>query len=295
MKCKPFLKWAGGKAQLIPELIKHLPQDFFTTTKTYIEPFLGGGAMLFWLLNQKQHPSHIIVNDVNFKLVDTYKALRDTPDELMRKLSSLANKYQFELDEVKRALWYYKVRSMFNASKGSLDKIRRAAFFIFLNRTCYNGLYRENSKGEFNVPFGRYINPTICDKTLLKRDSAALADVLLENTDFATGTIGCDNIKEETFVYLDPPYRPLNNTSSFCQYTKKGFDDGDQRRLAACCRRLDAQGVRWMLSNSSTDDGFFQELYKGFNIHHVHATRRVNSDADKRGALTELLITNYQD
>lgn len=290
---KPFVKWVGGKSQLLHELRSRLPSDFEKSITTYIEPFIGGGAFFFWILSHYTHLQRIIINDANEALINTYKVIRDNPDELIDILTTFKAQYQSLKDEGERQDYYYSKREEFNS--GDATPVERAAYLIFLNRTCFNGLYRVNAKGKFNVPHGRYKNPLICDPDTIQADSKVLANVEIYHGDFAAVLKEAD---EHSFVYFDPPYRPLSETSSFCSYCEGGFDDNEQRRLAARCRELDKIGVRWMLSNSDPkglcpEDNFFEDLYRGFNIKSVQASRMLNANPEKRGKLSELLISNY--
>lgn len=292
-QAKPFVKWVGGKTQILQELISRLPRDFNDSVTTYIEPFIGGGAFLFWLLSHNKKFKHIIINDANKDLINTYKVVRDTPEELITILMDIKNEYISLSDEDSRKSYYYTRRELFNSRKTS--NIEQAANLIFLNRTCFNGLYRVNAKGEFNVPHGRYSNPLICDTETIRADSMVLTKVEICNCDFAEMLNKAD---ENSFIYFDPPYRPLSETSSFCSYCEGGFDDNEQRRLAECCRELNNRGIRWLLSNSDPkglcpDDDFFVDLYKGFNIQSIQASRMLNANPNKRGKLSELLISNY--
>lgn len=295
VKAKPFLKWAGGKTQLLPTIEAFLPESFGREKKiTYIEPFVGGGAMLFFMLQKYPNINKAIINDINPHLVKTYKVLRDNPYHLIDVLTDLQDKFRTVGDFDAQKELYLSIRSRFNQEANT--DIEEAAYMIFLNRTCFNGLYRENSKGIFNVPFGKYSNPTICDKSLLIADSELLQKVEILNGDFArTG----DYVDGFTFFYFDPPYRPLDATSSFNSYVKEAFDDNEQLRLKEFYSYLSSEGCREMLSNSdckgrNANDDFFDKLYKDFYIERVYAKRSINANAAKRGTLTELLIRNYE-
>ena len=290
---KPFIKWVGGKSQLIPALISRLPHDLDYGSTTYVEPFVGGGAFFFWLSSHGLKFKKVILNDANTALVNTYRTIRDMPEMLIQALMEIKDEYMSIKSEDDRKAYYYTKRNEFNSGKNT--PLEHSARLIFLNRTCFNGLYRVNSKGCFNVPHGRYANPLICDPDTIRADSHALADVEIYNGDFAAALEALD---EHSFIYFDPPYRPLSETSSFCSYCEGGFDDDEQRRLAECCRTLDAKGARWLLSNSNPKgicpgDDFFERLYQGFHIHSVQASRMLNSNPDKRGKLSELLISNF--
>ena len=294
-KAKPFLKWAGGKTQLLPTINSFLPESFGREKDiTYIEPFVGGGAMLFFMLQKYPNIKKAIINDINPHLVKTYITIRDNPYSLIDTLTELQEKFRAAGDFEAQKELYLNIRSRFNQE--TLIDVEEAAYMIFLNRTCFNGLYRENSKGDFNVPFGRYSNPTICDESLLIADSELLQKVEILNGDFArTG----EYVDGYTFFYFDPPYRPLDATSSFNSYVKETFDDKEQIRLKEFYSFLSAEGCKEMLSNSdckgrNSEDVFFDELYQDFFIERVYAKRNINANASKRGTLTELLIRNYE-
>lgn len=296
VKAKPFLKWAGGKTQLLPTIDSFLPDSFRREKDiTYIEPFVGGGAMLFFMLQKYPNIKKAIINDINPHLVKTYTTIRDNPYSLIDTLTELQESFKTVGDFESQKELYLNIRSRFNQE--CLTDIEESAYMIFLNRTCFNGLYRENSKGGFNVPFGRYSNPTICDESLILADSELLQKVEILNGDFArTG----DYVDGYTFFYFDPPYRPLDATSSFNSYVKEAFDDNEQIRLKDFYYSLSLEGCREMLSNSdckgrNVEDVFFDELYKDFFIERVYAKRNINANASKRGTLTELLIRNYED
>lgn len=288
---KPFIKWVGGKSQLIEQLEALLPADFNRWEDvTYIEPFVGGGAMLFYMLQAHPNISRAIINDINPNLTACYKVVRNHPSELVNSLQAIQEKYSSLLTEESRKDFYLKMRDEYNSMP--LEPIRNATLFFFLNRTCFNGLYRENKSGLFNVPFGRYANPTICDPKTIYADSELLQKVEILTGDyqqvlpFAQG---------KTLFYFDPPYRPLNNTSSFNDYTKEAFNDLAQVRLKEFCDTVHASGYYFMLSNSDCPDGFFDDLYRQYTIERVWASRSVNANASKRGKLTEILVHNYKD
>ncbi|ADD01792.1 DNA adenine methylase [Thermoanaerobacter italicus Ab9] len=300
---KPFLKWAGGKTQLLDELCKRLPSSLIQSgeIERYVEPFVGGGAFFFFLKrNFKVKESFLI--DINKELIIGYKVIQNNVNELIDELSSMEEKY-LKLSEEQRKDFYYNIRDEYNRQKGNfdyvnynLDWVKRAAYLIFLNKTCFNGLYRLNKKGEFNVPFGKYKNPTICDVDNLIEVSKALENTEVICADFEESK---KYIHKNTLVYLDPPYRPLNNTSNFTSYNEDGFDDDDQRRLAQFFKEMDKRDAYLILSNSDpknedVDDNFFDELYAGFIIERVKAKRYINSNGDKRGDISELIIRNYE-
>lgn len=290
-QAKPFLKWVGGKTQLLPELEARLPEDFARTVRVYAETFVGGGALLFRLLSKGLRPERVVINDSNTDLANAWRVVQTRADDLLDELSRLAKEYRKLDGELARQAFYLGIRSCYNMRPPAVQEpnVGRAAQLIFLNRTCFNGLYRVNSRGAFNVPFGRYDNPGICDESTIWAASQALSGIEILSGDFAVAVERADS---GWFVYFDPPYRPISTTSAFCDYTQGGFSDAEQRRLAAVCRQLDAAGARWMLSNSDSPDGFFDELYKGFQIDRVQAGRAINAKGSGRGKISELIVTN---
>lgn len=278
MPIKPIMKWVGGKRELLPELRKHIPLSFDKEKNTYYEPFVGGGALLFDIL-----PYHGVINDSNEELINLYKVVKNDVDSLIKEVSS----YPYDKD------FYYSIRELDRGEDfpDSLSDIKRAARTIYLNKTCFNGLYRVNKKGQFNTPFGKYSNPTICKENDLKDVSSYFNDndISIMSGDFAQCV---KDAQEGDFVYLDPPYVPLNKTSSFTSYTKEGFKDCDQRRIKDIIDSLDDRGVYVLMSNSSSDDVF--DLYSpDYNVETVKVARKVNSKAHKRNKIDEFLIKNY--
>ena len=294
MCARPFIKWAGGKGQLLEQLDALLPNDFAQRENlVYVEPFAGGAAMLFHVLAKYPNIKRAVINDANSELVATYKAIKAKPEELIGRLSKLQEEYGKCATEELRQDMYLKLRDKFNSRKS--DQLEMASFFVFLNKTCFNGLYRVNSKGEFNVPFGKAKNPTICDADNMRALNKALQKVTILSGDFEDVM---KSVKGKAFVYFDPPYRPLTQSAAFTAYAKGGFNDEEQRRLAQFCRKLDRAGHQWILSNSDPhnidhSDDFFEELYQGFNIKRVTASRAINSKGDRRGKVAELVIRNY--
>lgn len=294
-KAKPFIKWVGGKGQLIEQLKDFLPADFAERENiTYIEPFVGGGAMLFYMLQTYPNIKSAVINDINPDLTSCYQVVRDTPTELIKSLNAIQAEYYALQTEEERKQFFLQQRERFNSK--SLSKIDNTTLFFFLNRTCFNGLYRVNKAGKFNVPFGRYASPTICDSTTIYADSE-----LLQKVDIMTGDFEetFTKIKGNTFFYFDPPYRPLSNTSSFNDYAKESFNDNAQIRLKLFCDRLNDIGINFMLSNSdckakNEEDNFFDALYGAYKIERVWASRSINSNPEKRGKLTEILVHNYE-
>jgi DNA adenine methylase len=292
-KARPFVKWAGGKTQLLDEINKVIPDYFRNNKFTYIEPFVGGGAVLFWILQEFSNVEEAIINDINSDLINAYKTIKEKVEDLIFTLKQLEKEYHsLENKLEKKKEYYYTKRKLFNSRQS--NNVTQTALFIFLNRTCFNGLYRVNRKNEFNVPIGNYKKPMICDEDNLRAVNKALQKVIILNGDFEETL---KFAKGNTLFYLDPPYKPLSKTSSFTSYAKDDFDDYDQIRLAQFCKKLDSFGYQWILSNSDIkgidpQNNFFDDLYKDFNIKRTYAKRYINSNPNKRGKLTELLITN---
>lgn len=313
---KPFLKWAGGKTQLLSEIRKFYPQNI----EKYCEPFVGGGAVLFDVITKFQ-PKEVLINDINPELTNTYTQIKTNVNSLLELLSDWQNEYQNSSPEKRKEI-FYKKRERFNelilgvptenggqAFRGSADALlpsatlraptilnadllEKAALMIYLNKTCFNGLYRVNAKGLFNVPSGVYKNPGICQKENLIAVSKAL-----QNVQIMTGSYTQTEsfIDKNTFVYIDPPYRPLTKTAAFTSYTKEGFDDSKQIELGNFVTRIHKNGTKVLLSNSdpknsNQDDNFFDDLYKDFNIQRVCANRMINSNSEGRGAITEIMV-----
>lgn len=272
---KPFLKWVGGKGGLLNQYNDLLPKTF----ETYYEPFLGGGAVFYHL-----NPSTAHLNDVNSKLINTYKAIKNSVKDLILVLEKIEVEY-IQMSEEERKKYYYDKRERFNFVGKSIEQ---SALLIFLNKTTFNGMYRENSKGEFNVPQGRYKNPKILDKDNLISVSKYLQNVSFTSTDYVSAV---STAKKNDFVYLDPPYHPLSATSSFTSYSKNNFTEQDQVNLRDLFVDLDSRECKVMLSNSSAD--LIKEIYKDFKQVSIQARRSINSKSTKRGNVTELAILNY--
>ena len=293
-KAKPFIKWVGGKSQLIAQLDMQLPADFGNWENvTYIEPFVGGGAMLFYMLQRYPNIEHAVINDINPDLVTCYRTVRDNPKQLIESLANIEMAYLALETEERRKDFFMAVRERYNEK--NLDPIENTTKFFFLNRTCFNGLYRVNKKGLFNVPFGKYSNPTICDPETILKDSELLQRVEILNGDFEATF---EHAKGNSLFYFDPPYRPLSDTSSFNDYAKEAFNDDAQIRLKEYCDRINEAGFHFMLSNSdckgkNENDNFFDVLYQAYQIERVWASRSINSNPSKRGKLTEILVHNY--
>lgn len=268
--CKPFLKWVGGKSQILDELIKRIPANF----KKYFEPFVGGGALFFAL-----QPQNATLSDVNPELINVYTQVRDNVEGLIKSLK----KHVYDEDH------FYSVRNLDRKdSFKNLSSVEKASRLIYLNKTCYNGLYRVNSKGEFNTPFGRYTNPTILDSANLRECSQALQNTIIRQCEF---NIIEEEISNNDFVYFDPPYVPLSSSASFTNYSKTGFNLEKQEELFRLCKKLDKKNVKFMLSNSKTP--FIERLYKDFKIDTILAARSINSNPLMRGGVCEVIIRNY--
>ncbi len=272
---RPFLKWAGGKNKLIQQYLLYFPQSY----RRYHEPFLGGGAIFFYL-----QPPQSFLADINIELVNVYRCVREQVEELIVLLEEHTTLHGQE--------HFYAVRSQLTTSDAWFldgNNLTRAARFIYLNKTCFNGLYRENSKGQFNVPIGSYEKPLICDPDAIRAASSALQSAQIDRSSF---DIVLDHAKDsDDFVYFDPPYYPLSATSKFTSYSRYSFNEPDQIRLKETFIELSNRGVNVMLSNS--DCPFIRDLFKDFNIHTIYAARNINCNTEKRGKITEVLVTSY--
>jgi len=269
----PIVKWVGGKRQLLPEIVKRIPNTF----SYYAEPFVGGGAVFFEL-----QPKKAIINDLNIELINLYKVIKYNVEELISDLSNHKNEkeYFYEIRKMDRDEGLYK----------KLSNVEKASRLLYLNKTCYNGLYRVNSKGQFNTPFGSYKNPNFNNKELLRELNKYFNDSQIEfySEDYS---MILNRLDSNSFVYLDPPYDPVSETSNFTSYSKTGFGQEEQIRLKEHCDQLNDQGIKFLLSNSSTP--FIMDLYGNYHIDIVYARRSVNSNAQKRGEVGEVLVTNY--
>ncbi len=290
---KPFIKWVGGKGQLLDELEK-LVLCNIGKVKKYAEPFVGGGALLFHLLSKYDLFEEIYISDINSELINAYIVIKNDVDNLLAKLNEMQMLF-LPIDENGRKYFYYTVRERFNSTTLTEETAtEKAAQFIFLNKTCFNGLYRVNRKGQFNVPMGAYKNPTICDDENLRNIHEALQNVTIVCGDYS---LSKSFIDKDTFVYLDPPYRPISETSAFTAYNSDAFDDEEQIRLSKFIDEINLSGAKIVLSNSdpknvNEDDNFFDDLYKNYKINRVEASRAINSKGNKRGKINELLICN---
>ena len=266
----PIVKWAGGKRQLIADLKNNLPKKF----NRYFEPFIGGGALFFNI-----QPKNAYISDINPELINLYQVIKNNAYELIEDLKQHKNTEEY----------FYEIRNIDRNSKyKKWSDIQKASRFIYMNRTCFNGLYRVNSKGEFNVPYGKYSNPRILDEVNLLNCSQLFQNTEIRHSDFSEIL---NNVQKGDFVYFDPPYAPLNETSSFTSYTKEGFGEDMQVKLKELCDELDNMGVHFMLSNSDTKG--INKLYKNYEIKKVFASRAINSVASKRGKISEVLVRNY--
>ncbi|MEI3436025.1 MAG: DNA adenine methylase [Clostridia bacterium] len=296
-RIKPFVKWAGGKGSLLNQLNNYYPLELKNgKIECYIEPFVGGGAVLIDIL-QNYDVKEAYAFDINIDLINSYNVIKNNVEELITNLKLLEKEY-LNLEKDDRKKYFYNIRKQYNSYRITKDEmsLQKAIEFIFLNRTCFNGLYRVNKNGDFNVPMGNYKNPTICDEENLRALSELIKNVNFEYGDYKASQ---KYIKKNTFVYFDPPYRPLNITSGFTSYTKEDFDDENQKELALYYKELNNNNVKVMLSNSNPkntnkEDCFFENIYKGFNINEVYAKRMINANSNGRGEISELLITNYE-
>jgi DNA adenine methylase len=278
---KPFLKWAGGKTQLITEIERSLPSEITNKKFTYIEPFVGSGAVLFWMLNNFPKLEKAVINDINSDLINTYRVIASKPKELISILQQLQSEFHaLETNTEEKKAYYYQKRELYNTR--TEEQSEQAALFIFLNRTCFNGLYRVNKNNGYNVPMGSYKRPTICDKENILAVSTALQKVEILSGDYEKTL---NEATSNSFFYFDPPYKPLSNTSSFNSYAKDDFNDDEQIRLRNFCSKLEKLGHKWMLSNSDvkgkdTNDNFFDEIYSEFSISRVKARRSINANPE---------------
>ena len=290
---KPFVKWVGGKSQLVEQIEKMLPTDGEKVLTKYAEPMVGGGALFFSILS-KYDFEELYISDINAELINAYQAVKNDVNNLIAKLNEMQMLF-LPMDENGRKYFYYTVRERFNSTTLTEETAtEKAAQFIFLNKTCFNGLYRVNRKGQFNVPMGAYNNPTICDDENLRNIHEALQNVTIICGDYS---LSKSFIDKDTFVYLDPPYRPISETSAFTAYNSDVFDDEEQIRLSKFIDEINLSGAKIVLSNSdpknvNEEDNFFDDLYKNYKINRVEASRAINSKGDKRGKINELLICN---
>lgn len=303
MKARPFIKWVGGKGKLLPQLQNYYPKDLLNNNiKKYVEPFVGGGALFFEII-QKYNIDKAYISDINKDLISTYRIIQQHANELLTILEKYQKEYNNTNIDNRNDLFLSK-RNEFNNLNNHIDYniiskelIKKSALLIFLNKTCFNGLFRLNSKGLFNVPFGKYANPKIFDEQNIYAVSKILQNVDIRITNYSE----CyDIIDDKTFIYFDPPYKPINKSSSFTTYNGKIFDDNEQVILSKFLHKInDEKNAKIMLSNSdpkneNENDDYFDKLYKGFFINNIEASRFINCKGDKRGKIKELIITNYE-
>ena len=282
-KIRPFVKWAGGKGSLIPQLNNFYPYELKNgIIERYIEPFVGGGAVLIDIL-QKYDIQEVYAFDINIDLINSYNVIKNNVEELIANLKQMETKY-LGLGQEERKNYFYNIRDEYNnyELEKNEQNVQRAAQFIYLNRTCFNGLYRVNKNGKFNVPIGSYKNPTICDEENLRQLSQLIQNVQFQYGDYSRSM---EYVTKNTFIYFDPPYRPLNMTSGFTSYTKEDFNDENQKELAIFYRKLNGQNAKLMLSNSNpkninVEDNFFDNIYQGFNINEIQASRMINANSN---------------
>lgn len=299
-KVRPFVKWAGGKNKLIPQMEQYYPKELKENKiDVYIEPFVGGGAILIDIL-KKYNIKKAYAFDINKNLINCYNIIKDKVESLVLELKKLEEEY-LKLDDENRKEYYYDIRKKYNSIniENENEALEKTTYFIFLNKTCFNGLYRENRRGQFNVPIGKYKNPTIFDEENLIELSKLIKNVTFINGDYRESY---KYIEENTFIYFDPPYRPINKTSSFTSYSKEDFNDENQKKLGEYFRKINDNNsnVKLMLSNSNPKnnnekDDFFEQIYNGFKINEIKANRMINSNKEKRGKISELLIINYEE
>ena len=306
MTAKPAWKWTGGKGQLLSDLHKRLdPLLAKGGIDTYVEPFIGAGALM-WSVIGTNKIENVYFGDMNGEMITLYKVIKDSPEELSARLAKLADEFLEDGDQARRQKMYYAYRNAYNALLDKYpdsdyagdDAIEMSAIFMFMNRTCFNGLYWVNRSGHFNVPCGKYKQPPIDQSSQIMENSKLLNSIPNLKIAHAGYEESIDWINERTFVYFDPPYRPITSSSAFTAYVASGFNDDNQKELAQFCREVDAKGGKFMLSNSDPhnedpDDDFFDDLYKGFTIERVQASRAINSDKDKRGKISEILVRNF--
>lgn len=299
MNTKPIIKWVGGKTQLLNTINDNLPQNI-SHFNTYMEPFIGGAAVLFYIVPKLPNIKNVFINDLNYKLTNLYTVVKNKHLKLINQLKTIQEEYRKSEDP---KIFYYNTRDSFNIYDMNMEPdadVLHAAEFIFLNKTCFNGLYRENSKGEFNVPWNKNVNVCICDEENIK----AVHNFFIKyNVQISTGTYdeffkGKRMYMKNAFVYMDPPYRPITKSSAFTSYTKSGFNDDSQKDLKVWFDVLTSDCAYCMLSNSDpknsdVNDTFFDDLYSDYNIIRVNAKRSINSKGNGRGSITEILVKNY--
>lgn len=274
---KPFLKWVGGKGRVIAQLKQYFPESF----NNYFEPFVGGGAVFFYL-----NAKHATINDINKSLMGVYVNIRDNVESLIKILTKYQKQFH-SLDKEKQKVMFYEIRDKYNSTKDK-ESLVKSALLMFLNKTCFNGMYRENKCGGFNVPFGKYSNPTICNADNLREVSQRLANVKILSKGY---TEAISKAKSGDFVYLDPPYYPINPTSSFTSYSEGNFTEKDQIELKELFDTLTARGCKVMMSNSYTK--FIKSLYKDYKQYKIYVGRSINATGSKRGKIAEIVVTNY--
>lgn len=290
---KPFVKWAGGKGKLINTIEKRLPADFDSQKSvTYIEPFVGGGAFLFYMLSNHRNISRVIINDINPTLINCYRRIQVSPKQFIKKLSKLEKEYLSITNIEDKHRYYYQARNIFNELHDK-NSLTAAIYFIFLNKTCFNGLYRENAHGKFNVPIGSYHNPTICNAPQIMEVHKALQNVEILCGDYVDVMSRID-WNEYNFFYFDPPYRPLLNSNNFRDYCLAGFDDSNQENLADLCRFINNHGGRFLVSNSNSEIqpgvNYFKELYTPFHFETINAPRFIRCQYDAK----DVIMYNYE-
>jgi DNA adenine methylase len=291
LNAKPFLKWAGGKGKMISDISQRLPS---LEEYVYVEPFIGGGALLFWIL-QNSKVKRAIINDINLDVISCYKMIKNNHLELIKKLSIIEEEFHKIDNIVDKTSFFNDKRITFN-NKVNMSEIDNATLMIFLNKTCFNGLYRVNKKNEFNVPFNKGMKPTICDAENINNCNKILQNVTILNGDYSETIKYIED--DKFFFYFDPPYKPISETSSFNSYNKESFEDNEQVKLRDYCSLLDKMSCKWLLSNSDLknydiDNDYFDDLYKNYNIQRIKSKRMINSKGSGRGEINEILVSNY--
>ena len=299
MNAKPFIKWAGGKSKLLDTIDVRIPKDFLYQSVTYIDPFVGGGAVLFHMLKKHPNFNRVIINDINPALINCYRIIQRNPKQLIAGLRDLENQFYACQTREKRVTLYARMRDMYNAPNFERNSLQAAILFMFLNKTCFNGLYRENKAGVFNVPLGSYERPTICNEEIIQSAHQTLQGVTILCEDYKK-ILRYINWEENNFFYFDPPYRPLLGATNFKDYSRNDFGDTQQEELAEFCDLIHKHGGKFLLSNSDSEIepgvNYFERLYlhEGYVFEKIFAPRYINAYVSKRENAPEVLIHNYE-
>jgi DNA adenine methylase len=299
MSAKPFVKWAGGKGKLLDTIDNKIPREFLDGPVTYIDPFVGGGAVMFHILKNHPNFNRVIINDINPALINCYRIIQQRPNQLIEGLRDLENQYYACQNREERVILYTQMRDAYNSPELNRNSLRAAVLFMFLNKTCFNGLYRENKDGAFNVPLGSYVRPTICNEEIIQSAHQTLQGVTILCGDYRR-VIRHINWEENNFFYFDPPYRPLLGATNFNDYSRNDFGDTQQEELAEFCDLIHQHGGRFLLSNSDSEIepgvNYFERLYhhEGYVFEKIFAPRYINAYVSKRENASEVLIHNYE-